>query len=395
MSALNRTLSLLTAIILSVSLSLSAQNPQPQGKITVSLLTCAPGQNFYELEGHSGLRFTDNKGFDYTANWGVFSFNEPGFLYRFVKGETDYMLAMYPTDIFLEQYRQENRCVTEQVLNLDSLQAQKAFELVLENLKPENKIYRYNYLFDNCATRPLTIIEKSYGNLDLPDPKIGIAIPTTFRQVMRFYHANYPWYQFGIDIALGSDIDTPISKKSISFAPHALNRMIKFTDDYSKQMIVAQQNTLVEGPEDGNPLSPTPWILSPMAFTILILLIALWVSVRDYAIRKCTSLFNSLFFGALGLCGCIVAYLIVISVHEATSPNYNILWLNPLLILVPILAYTRWRHLLVYLQIINIVAIGCYATIWFLGIQIGNPAFIPLLCASAIRAIVRITLPTR
>lgn len=397
MTSINKAIAVIAVSLLTLLMPrLSFGADQPTGKLTVSLLTCAPGNQIYELEGHTGLRIRDNHGFDQTANWGIFNFNEPGFVYRFVKGETDYQVEMYPTRIFLDQYRNEKRRVSEQVLLLDSAQAAEVYRLVLQNLRPEKKVYRYNYVLDNCATRPLAIISQAVGSISLADPVIEVGVPTTFRKVMRFYHKNYSWYQFGIDIALGSTLDIPISKNAISFSPHALHRMFRHTTQLTTyKTLVAQELELVPGDEDGTVLGPTPWLLSPMAVAILILIIAVCVSFRDFCIRKCTSLFDSIYFGVLGLTGCVVAYLIFISVHEATSPNYNLLWLNPLLLLIPILAYTRWNKLLVYLQILTLAGVILYAIIWSLDIQIGNPAFKPLLYASGLRALVRLIFPTR
>ena len=69
----------------------------------VSLVTCAPGRQIYELEGHTGLRL-QWEGNDMVANWGLFDFNSPNFVYRFVKGETDYCAGICPTPYFIHQY---------------------------------------------------------------------------------------------------------------------------------------------------------------------------------------------------------------------------------------------------------------------------------------------------
>ena len=62
----------------------------------VSLITCAPGKEIYQLEGHSALRIKRPGSYDVAVNWGVFDFNAPNFVYRFVKGETDYIGVSYP-----------------------------------------------------------------------------------------------------------------------------------------------------------------------------------------------------------------------------------------------------------------------------------------------------------
>lgn len=153
---------MLTAIIMMMALiipaSLQARAPE------VSLLICGEGAEIYELEGHAGLRINHPQLGDFTVNWGVFDFNSPNFVYRFVKGETDYIAAAAPTEYFLRAYHRQGRTVRELSLNLDSIQAERITALALENLKPENRVYRYNYVLDNCATRPLEMIEAAIGD---------------------------------------------------------------------------------------------------------------------------------------------------------------------------------------------------------------------------------------
>lgn len=121
--------------------------------LAIELLTCAPGRDVYELEGHSGLRLVSSQ-FDVVVHWGLFDFNAPNFVYRFCKGETDYSIGISPTRAFLAEYASQSRSVTAQRLNLTPVQIIRAIDLIEENLRPENRVYRYNYVLDNCATRP-------------------------------------------------------------------------------------------------------------------------------------------------------------------------------------------------------------------------------------------------
>ena len=90
--------------------------------VQVSLITCSPGRDIYELCGHTALRVRSGD-MDMAVNYGIFDFNAPNFVYRFVKGETDYMVAAYPFEHFMEGYQRQGRSVTEQPLNLTSRQA--------------------------------------------------------------------------------------------------------------------------------------------------------------------------------------------------------------------------------------------------------------------------------
>ena len=114
-------------------------------------------------------------------------------------------------------------------LNFTPEQKARLVDLLKENVKPENAVYRYNYVKDNCATRPLRAVELAAGDsLRLaPAPfEANSSIPVTFRNIMRHYHKNYPWYQFGIDIALGSGIDYLLSRREMTFAPAELDKML-------------------------------------------------------------------------------------------------------------------------------------------------------------------------
>ena len=71
---------------------------------------------------------------------------------------------------FLLEYMQQGRQVTEQVLDLTPAQSRMLESYVSMNLQPENRSYRYNYIYDNCATRPLKLIEAAVGTqISLPD----------------------------------------------------------------------------------------------------------------------------------------------------------------------------------------------------------------------------------
>lgn len=98
----------------------------PDDSISVSLITCLPGNQVYELEGHTALRIKrgDN---DLAVNYGIFDFDSPNFIYRFVKGETDYMVAAYPFEYFMADYMRHGRRVVEQHLDLTPTPGPQAF----------------------------------------------------------------------------------------------------------------------------------------------------------------------------------------------------------------------------------------------------------------------------
>lgn len=371
--------------LLALSLKAEAQErflplPSSEAQPIVSILTCAPGAEVFELEGHSALRLQYD-GFDLTVNWGLFDFNSPNFIYRFVKGETDYSTGACHTRQFLMHYAMEGRRVDEYVINLDREQALRLVELLNDNLQPANRTYRYNYLFDNCATRPYEIISQATGR-DLP--LCDLEDTTTFREEMRRFHHNYPWYQFGIDLCLGSGIDRPISSRDAIFAPVNLTNLLT----YASSSMVCSINNPIKGSAAGTSSGPTPWILSPMAAMCALLALSIIVSVISRKHRTIMRIFSSLLFLVFGLAGCIIAFLVFISSHEATSPNWILIWLNPLCLIIPTLLWVRKCREFVRIYCIAFsLASTTLIVIGITGIQNLNPAFYPAILAGIITSL--------
>ena len=130
--------------------------------IRLSLLTCAPGEEIYSLFGHTAIRYEDPaNGIDAVFNYGLFSFNTPNFIFRFSLGETDYQLGATDYAHFAAEYAFDGRSVWQQTLNLSKEEKAELIRLLQENYRPENRVYRYNFFYDNCATRPRDKIEES------------------------------------------------------------------------------------------------------------------------------------------------------------------------------------------------------------------------------------------
>ena len=351
--------------------------------VTVSILTAYPGRIFYELEGHTMLRIK-SADYDVCVNWGVFDFNESDFVYRFVKGETDYMAAAFPTDLSLYEYRMSGRRVVEQILNLDSIQTGILLSEVRTNLLPENRKYRYNYLYDNCATRPLKFIEAAVGDSLIDSSEQSHA---TFRQLMSRYHKNYPWYQFGIDLALGSSIDKAITVRDEGFAPVRLKTLLD-SARVRGHKLVKDEHVLLEGPEYGTTLPPTPWYLSPLTVASVLALAGLWVTSRAWRKHRIPRVFHSIYYGICFLAGCLLTFLVFVSSHEATSPNWLLLWLNPLAIIPAVCIWLKnCNKLLIYYHFANFVALLTLTLIALFNVQSLNAAFWPLILLDAVLSV--------
>lgn len=383
-----RTVGIFLAVFIAVfvnSLKSSAQSTESveNDSITVSLVTCYPGPDIYELCGHEAIRIRGN-GIDSVWNFGTFDFSEPNFVYRFVKGETDYMLSSYPFEYFLPGYFMQNRRVVEQDLNLTQQEARKLHAMLQNEALPQNRKYRYNYVKDNCATRILTRLDQAVGEGIIYSDSVTY---TSFRNSMRHYHKNYPWYQFGIDLALGSGIDGKINSRDEMFVPIDMMKKVSTAQFADGRPLVKETRIIYEGSDDAI-MPPTSFWLSPLFIAALLLLICSIAVYYGYKRRVLVRWMYSLYFLILGFGGIIITFLVFVSQHEATSPNILILWINPLQL---ILAIGVWSWRMRYLDLImsgyNIAVVGIMLLVWAFQKQSANPAFFPLMTATIILSV--------
>src|ERR1044072_1645516 len=134
-----------------LSIKLTAQNTT---HTRISVITCGPGDELYSLFGHTALRIIDSVHHsDIVYNWGGFTFDQPNFYLKFMRGKLLYYSTADYYPEFMQEYIEENRGVYEQVLNLDSTSKQQIIEAIKYNMEGDNRFYKYDFLLDNCTTR--------------------------------------------------------------------------------------------------------------------------------------------------------------------------------------------------------------------------------------------------
>ena len=146
-------------------LGVHAYNMQPDS-LRVSLVTCDAGPEIFELYGHEAVRVSGSiNGYpvDVVYNYGMFDFDSPGFIYRFVKGDTDYYAAAIPTQAFLYSYARRGSRVTEHPLRLSPDETKRLIDILNHDITPDHRTYRYKYFSNNCSTRILDNIDRVLG----------------------------------------------------------------------------------------------------------------------------------------------------------------------------------------------------------------------------------------
>jgi len=305
----------------------------PMDSVEVSLITCSPHEEIYSLYGHSALRWHDlhkegqSAGQDYVFNWGLFNFNKPFFVLRFVFGLTDYELGVIEYKYFIPYYKKWGCSIIEQVINLTNDEKRNLQKALADNLKPENKVYRYNYFYDNCSTRPRDITEQSLNG------KIQWGVRNeytpTFREIVRECNRNHDWSRFGNDILLGLKADFKTDRTEQEFLPMNLMQdmaMAQVYDNGEYRPLVKELRTIAPA---GIQIIEPDWILSPTEIAMIIVLAALGILFIEWKQKKRFIWWDVTLMAVEGLIGLLLTVMIF-SQHPTTSINLNILLFNPL-----------------------------------------------------------------
>ncbi|MBO4369932.1 MAG: DUF4105 domain-containing protein [Paludibacteraceae bacterium] len=297
----------------------------------ISLLTCSPGGSVEELFGHTAIRIEDPAtNLDLIVNYGLFSFDQPNFVGRFVAGETDYMVgANYPSR-FIRQYAYRGSSVTQQTLALTATQRNQLYNALLINMMPENATYRYNFIFNNCATKPRDLIAQSLGNsLQYPFGDLYAESDLTFREAIKRYTRTAAWSQFGFDLCLGVGTDRLATNNELMFLPELLQEAYsdaKITTDEGNLPLVSSTTVLTPKTRtDSN------YLITPNRLFWILFVIILSISMLGYRKLRPLKGLDAFLFTVGGLVGCLITYLMFFSEHPFTDSNFNLWVLNPLM----------------------------------------------------------------
>jgi hypothetical protein len=325
-----RTFFLLSAVLLTPQQVLAEEKDEdtPLDSVEVSLLTCQPHDEVYSLYGHTALRWHDLKtGLDIAFNWGVFNFKAPHFVIRFVFGLTDYELGAMRFDFFCQEYKHYGSMVTEQLLNLTNEEKARLKLALGENLKPENRVYRYNYFYNNCTTKARDIVEQCVSGEVKYAEREGFT--PSYREMVHEMTHNKRWAQWGNDVLLGIKADQPTTLRQQEFLPYNLMYDFDHAQIYENgqyRPLVKERRTALPGGvqivKQGFPLSPIACAIL-LTVTGLILLILQWRSKRSFLFWD---LLLMLTIGTIG----IMLTLMLFSQHPTVSLNLQILLFNPL-----------------------------------------------------------------
>jgi hypothetical protein len=390
--ALIAALAALTCLTSPASSQVADSAGPPGSELTVYLMTMGQGDMVWERYGHNAIGIRDAKaGTDVVYNWGLFSFEEPGFIGRFLRGEMMYWMGGEDLAPTVAQYRMLNRTVEVQELNLSPPQRQALYDFIKFNAREENKYYRYDYFRDNCSTRVRDALDSVLGGA-IRQSTDSLETGTSYRFHALRLMAGDRLTVTGVNIGLGRPTDRPISAWEEMFIPMKLRdrvREMRVPDDSGRMVpLVMSERVLVEAQREPERQTP-PNMLLPLGVIGLLLASGLaWLGQgRKGAVGSAVA--AGAMLGALGFA---LAFLRLATEHVAAYANTNIFVYNPvwlvLLLALPFARRTPLAHRAVYFLATGLAALALLGVIapFVPGFRQGSFAVIALAAPLAITA---------
>lgn len=375
-----KVLGLLFFLIIIVLSPISAQ------QYRLSLLTCDPGEEIYSSFGHSGIRVMNlETGEDIVYNYGTFDFGAPNFVLNFAGGRLDYFLSVSTFDRFIGEYNYFKRNVREQELDLNQEQKLALVEFLEINYLPQNRNYRYDFFFDNCATRIRDVMEDILGDQLIWQDQNQESVEKTFRQLIDENVFYMPWSDLGIDLALGSRLDRDATPREEQFLPiymeGAFGRAM-IQGDGPTRPLVKSNRVILDFPSGEDSLG----LFNPYLIFWLLAISFTVITFIGFKKKRLFIGFDLVFFGILGIIGIVIAALWIGSEISSTKWNWNILWAFPgHLLLVKGLLDKKLKNWVRKYLLFALIMADAAVVFWILGWQSFHPSLVPILLVVILR----------
>ena len=372
-------------ILLIFLLAILSLGAGARDSLSISLLTCSQGRDISSAFGHSALRVKDlRNGRDMVFNYGTFSFQEPHFMLNFLRGDLNYFLSVSSFQQFKRSYEATGRGIYEQTLNLTPLQAADLYSFLIDNYKPSNRYYLYDFLQDNCATRIRDIFDRG-KDFSIKDTLTGM----TYRDELTRLVGDRRWMMFGIDLILGARVDREITVRETAFLPDRLSEVLmnySNTELDGTPLASAGSTLSSPAPEPGRWMDILSKASSPFTVFTLLFVLYLVFYLRSGNKWKFMSICSTVLYIILGLGGVIICLMWFATNHVWTADNWNLLWMNPLF-LIPVCMPSCWAKNMIIDLLAAVAGIGLICS-WLLP-QTFHPATAVIILLTVLMALSR------
>jgi hypothetical protein len=302
-------------------------------------MTMGPGRFVWERFGHNALWIHDPvRGTDSTYDYGRFSFQQKNFILRFIQGRMWYSMGGATVDQYLWHYRQDNRSIWLQELDLPR-EARLELQAFLQwNNRPENQNYYYDYYRDNCSTRLRDALDRVLrGQLRAQTEHAPVAATYRFH-TQRLTANDIPIYT-GLYAALGPGADRPLSEWEEMFLPLAMREHVRHVSVRDaaghERPLVKAERTIYESTAPPPPSAPpawTPWyLLTGLVIGAGVALGGRRAAARRGARRAIAG--GGMVWGiVIGVAGVVLAGLWLATDHVMTYHNLNLFYISPVVL---------------------------------------------------------------
>ncbi|RZN78733.1 MAG: DUF4105 domain-containing protein [Winogradskyella sp.] len=362
-----------------------SQNMQLSSNAEISVLTVGQGDNLNDAFGHSAFRIKDrNSGLDVVYGYGRYNFNTPNFYLKFAQGKLNYLMGKRKFSDFFELYRFYDRTIEEQKLDLSQEQKQRLYNYLINNYKPENRAYLYDFFYDNCATK-IRDVANVASNRTIIYPELNNENKKSFRNLIHEEVGHNTWGSFGIDIALGSIIDKTATQEEQMFLPKYIFESFGNANINGKPL-VKSTNAIYKSKHGVS--YKTSFFISPIFIMCLIAAGILFITYKDNKGNKRSNWLDFILFSISGISGVLLLFLWFGTDHTTTGYNYNLLWAFPLNLFTLFQFFKKtpkkWFRSYLKFLIILLVLMSMH---WTIGVQVFAIGLLPLLIALMVRYI--------
>lgn len=288
------------------------------------LVTYGQGSEVWEWFGHNALWLQDpDKGLNHTFSFGYFDIEEAGFYLRFIQGDMAYFGTAVQADREFEFYRQANRSIRVQTLNLNRAQFDRLHSLLVGAIEPYPRYYSYDYFLANCSTWLRDLLDDT---LDGAVSGQYQALPgeRTFRAHTHAQTHHQPWAQLGLMALLGPAANRPIQAWDEAFLPDVLAEQVAKVRLGDQPLVVADE--WLYQPDDPLAAEAGSGFWRTPLWGVVFAGLLLWGGARGGWVSGVT---RALAVSGLSVGGLVVLGMWLLTAHDVVARNPVVVMLHP------------------------------------------------------------------
>jgi hypothetical protein len=306
---------------------------------TFKLAVFGPSDKVFVWWGHAAL-IVENTRWNYSRifDWGIFSYPSDNFLWDFVHDRVRYRCRVGPYD--LKEYFDEDRDIVLYTLDLDAAGKEAILAYAENKVLPENCYYDYHEFRNNCSTGIRDIIDMGTGGKLKAWANAAAGRFSLREQARRFTWHNF-FADWLLDFLIGQSLDGPVTAWDEMFLPAEIARNaggFRFIDQSGAERKLISSAQILNSTKSRHPIlqAPLNLFLSSLAAGVFASGFFAFIAAARRKFprggRLAWGISQSLLGLVLGAAGCVLFFGRFFLNNDYIRQNYNLLFINPLLL---------------------------------------------------------------